>query len=80
MPLRCGKTTLARLFAKNANAAFKELSATDAGIADLRAVFDEAKGLLSLAGKSVFGLKNATPGLIIHLQKNHRVSGRDTSL
>lgn len=49
---RCGKTTLARLFAKNSDAAFKELSATEAGISDLRAVFEEAKGLLSLTGRS----------------------------
>lgn len=49
---RCGKTTLARLFAKSSGAAFKELSATESGISDLRVAFDEAKGLLSLTGRS----------------------------
>ncbi|PSR81129.1 hypothetical protein PHLCEN_2v6464 [Hermanssonia centrifuga] len=43
-PCRCGKTTLARLLAKSTDAAFKELSATDSGISDVRAVGEEAKG------------------------------------
>jgi len=30
---------------------FKELSATSSGINDVRAVFEEAKGLLALTGK-----------------------------
>lgn len=49
----CGKTTLARLLAKRTDAAFKELSATDSGISDVRAVAEEAKGLLKLTGRSV---------------------------
>ncbi|KAI0759835.1 P-loop containing nucleoside triphosphate hydrolase protein [Trametes elegans] len=47
-PPGCGKTTLARLLAKRTNAVFKELSATDSGIADVRAVVEEAKNLLAL--------------------------------
>ncbi|KAI0335056.1 P-loop containing nucleoside triphosphate hydrolase protein [Cubamyces sp. BRFM 1775] len=50
-PPGCGKTTLARLLAKRTNAVFKELSATDSGIADVRAVVDEAKNLLALTGR-----------------------------
>ncbi|KAI0958681.1 hypothetical protein AcV7_004428 [Taiwanofungus camphoratus] len=50
-PPGCGKTTLARLLAKRTNATFKELSATDSGIADVRAVVEEAKGMLSLTGR-----------------------------
>ncbi|KAI9067380.1 P-loop containing nucleoside triphosphate hydrolase protein [Trametes sanguinea] len=50
-PPGCGKTTLARLLAKRTNAVFKELSATDSGIADVRAVVEEAKNLLALTGR-----------------------------
>ena len=47
----CGKTTLARLLARAIDAAFKELSATDSGISDVRAVAEEAKGLMNLTGR-----------------------------
>ncbi|RDX54985.1 P-loop containing nucleoside triphosphate hydrolase protein [Lentinus brumalis] len=50
-PPGCGKTTLARLLAKRTDAVFKELSATDSGIADVRAVVEEAKSLLALTGR-----------------------------
>ncbi|KZT11052.1 P-loop containing nucleoside triphosphate hydrolase protein [Laetiporus sulphureus 93-53] len=50
-PPGCGKTTLARLLAKRTNAVFKELSATDSGIADVRAVVEEAKNVLTLTGR-----------------------------
>ena len=50
---RCGKTTLARLMAKRTDAVFKELSATDSGIAEVRAVVEEAKSLLALTGRFV---------------------------
>ncbi|KAI0745327.1 hypothetical protein C8Q76DRAFT_852066 [Earliella scabrosa] len=50
-PPGCGKTTLARLLAKRTDAVFKELSATDSGIAEVRAVVEEAKGLLALTGR-----------------------------
>ncbi|KAH9937723.1 P-loop containing nucleoside triphosphate hydrolase protein [Amylocystis lapponica] len=50
-PPGCGKTTLARLLAKRTDAIFKELSATDAGISDVRAVVEEAKGVLTLTGR-----------------------------
>ena len=39
--------------AKRANAVFKELSATDSGIADVRSVAEEAKGTLRLTGRYV---------------------------
>ena len=48
---RCGKTTLARLLASRTDAVFKELSATDSGIADVRSVVEEAKNLLALTGR-----------------------------
>ncbi|KZV68552.1 P-loop containing nucleoside triphosphate hydrolase protein, partial [Peniophora sp. CONT] len=50
-PPGCGKTTLARLFAQASGAAFKELSATSAGINDVRPIFDEAKNVLQLTGR-----------------------------
>ncbi|EMD37455.1 hypothetical protein CERSUDRAFT_114100 [Gelatoporia subvermispora B] len=50
-PPGCGKTTLARLFAGQSDAIFKELSATDAGIADVRNVAEEAKRMLALTGR-----------------------------
>ncbi|PCH43682.1 nucleoside triphosphate hydrolase protein [Wolfiporia cocos MD-104 SS10] len=50
-PPGCGKTTLARLLARRTDAAFKELSATDSGIAEVRDIVDDAKGLLSLTGR-----------------------------
>lgn len=54
---RCGKTTLGRLLAKRTNAVYKELSATDSGIGDVKAVAEEAKRALALAGRySVFHL------------------------
>ncbi|EIW68684.1 hypothetical protein TREMEDRAFT_71878 [Tremella mesenterica DSM 1558] len=50
-PPGSGKTTLARLIAKTANADFKELSATSSGTADVRQVFEQAKNLLKLTGR-----------------------------
>ncbi|EKM54373.1 uncharacterized protein PHACADRAFT_210174 [Phanerochaete carnosa HHB-10118-sp] len=50
-PPGCGKTTLSRLLAKAVDATFKELSATDSGIADVRSVAEEAKGLMNLTGR-----------------------------
>ena len=50
-PPGCGKTTLARLLASKSDAVFKELSATIVGINEVRAVFEEAKGLLTLTGR-----------------------------
>ncbi|KAH7927125.1 P-loop containing nucleoside triphosphate hydrolase protein [Leucogyrophana mollusca] len=50
-PPGCGKTTLARLIAQQAGAIFKELSATSSGINDVRAVFEEARGSLTLSGR-----------------------------
>ncbi|EJD06776.1 P-loop containing nucleoside triphosphate hydrolase protein [Fomitiporia mediterranea MF3/22] len=50
-PPGCGKTTLARLLAKKSRAVFKELSATGIGVNEVRQVFEEAKGLLSLTGR-----------------------------
>jgi putative ATPase len=48
---RCGKTTLARLLATTVDAIFKELSATNSGTSDVKAIFDEAKRTLKLTGK-----------------------------
>ncbi|KAF8517644.1 hypothetical protein JB92DRAFT_2905503 [Gautieria morchelliformis] len=50
-PSGCGKTTMARLLAKRTNAVLKELSATSSGTNEVRAIFEEAKGLLSLTGR-----------------------------
>ncbi|KAG7446399.1 P-loop containing nucleoside triphosphate hydrolase protein [Guyanagaster necrorhizus] len=50
-PPGCGKTTLARLFARRTRSVFKELSATVVGISEVRAVFEEAKNTLSLTGR-----------------------------
>ncbi|OBZ68067.1 ATPase WRNIP1 C26H5.02c [Grifola frondosa] len=50
-PPGCGKTTLARLLANSTDSVFKELSATDSGISDVRAVVEEAKRVLALTGR-----------------------------
>ncbi|WWD07998.1 hypothetical protein V865_006108 [Kwoniella europaea PYCC6329] len=50
-PPGCGKTTLARLIAKTADADFKELSATSSGTSDVRQVFEQAKNSLKLTGR-----------------------------
>lgn len=42
-PPGCGKTTIARLLAEQTNLAFEPLSATFAGVADLRKVFQSAQ-------------------------------------
>jgi putative ATPase len=46
-PPGTGKTTLARLIANHANAAFRTLSATSAGVKDIREVLAEARQLLA---------------------------------
>lgn len=50
-PPGSGKTTLARLMARMANADYKELSATSSGAADVRQVFEQAKNGLKLTGR-----------------------------
>ncbi|KAL1744674.1 hypothetical protein HDZ31DRAFT_63891 [Schizophyllum fasciatum] len=50
-PPGCGKTTLARLIARHTGSIFRELSATEAGIKDVRGVFEEAKNTLMLTGR-----------------------------
>ncbi|KAF9051020.1 P-loop containing nucleoside triphosphate hydrolase protein [Hymenopellis radicata] len=52
-PPGCGKTTLARLYAKRTGSVFKELSATVVGINDIRAVFEEAKNTFMLTQRLV---------------------------
>ncbi|KAG5643598.1 hypothetical protein DXG03_000606 [Asterophora parasitica] len=63
-PPGCGKTTLARLIAKQTDSAFKELSATIVGIKEVREVFEEAKNTLALAGRKT----------ILFLDEVHRFS------
>ncbi|BGP17538.1 hypothetical protein JCM10213_004080 [Rhodosporidiobolus nylandii] len=50
-PPGTGKTTIARVIAKTTSSIFKELSATSATTADLRAVFTEAENVLKLTGR-----------------------------
>ncbi|KAJ7072421.1 DNA polymerase III, clamp loader complex, gamma/delta/delta subunit [Mycena amicta] len=50
-PSGCGKTTIARLVAALSNAIFKELSATLAGINDVKAIAEAAKTTLALTGR-----------------------------
>ncbi|KAJ7497188.1 DNA polymerase III, clamp loader complex, gamma/delta/delta subunit [Mycena latifolia] len=63
-PSGCGKTTLARLIANQTDAVFKELSATTAGINDVRAIVAAAKSGLSLTGRKT----------ILFLDEIHRFS------
>ena len=67
--------------ARNTGAVFKELSATDSNIADVRNVAEEARGALSLTGRFVVRAQE----FHIHrrssaLQENHFISRRGTSL
>ncbi|KAG5716740.1 ATPase WRNIP1 [Termitomyces sp. T112] len=48
-PPGCGKTTLARLIARQTDCVFKELGATNVGITDVRATLEEAKNTLALS-------------------------------
>jgi hypothetical protein len=57
----CGKTTLSRLLAKEANCIFKELSATSSGINDVRNIFEEAKGSLALTRRYAGDLYHDVP-------------------
>nr|GAT57612.1 P-loop containing nucleoside triphosphate hydrolase protein [Mycena chlorophos] len=50
-PSGCGKTTIARLVATTSNAVFKELSATVAGVNDIKTIVDGAKSTLALTGR-----------------------------
>ncbi|KAM0786535.1 hypothetical protein ACM66B_001992 [Microbotryomycetes sp. NB124-2] len=50
-PPGSGKTTLARVIAQRTSSVFKELSATNASVGDLRKLFDEAKNLITLTGR-----------------------------
>ncbi|GAA5987699.1 hypothetical protein JCM11641_002563 [Rhodosporidiobolus odoratus] len=50
-PPGTGKTTIARVIAKTTSSVFKEMSATSATTADLRAVFTEAESVLKLTGR-----------------------------
>ncbi|KAJ3887840.1 DNA polymerase III, clamp loader complex, gamma/delta/delta subunit [Lentinula edodes] len=63
-PPGCGKTTLARLVAKQTGSIFKELSATIVGINEVRPIFEEAKNALRLTGRKT----------ILFLDEVHRFS------
>jgi putative ATPase len=52
-PPGCGKTTLARLLAKHANAEFVAISAVASGVADLRKIVAEAKARRGAAIRTV---------------------------
>ncbi|MBX6422047.1 replication-associated recombination protein A [Thermosulfurimonas sp. F29] len=52
-PPGCGKTTLAKLLAKEAGAHLATLSAVDSGVKDLRKVVEEARRRASLGRKTV---------------------------
>jgi|TARA_R110001583_G_scaffold71050_6_gene200650 putative ATPase len=52
-PPGCGKTTLARLMADIADMAFEPLSAIFSGVADLRKVFDRARGRRSTGASTL---------------------------
>lgn len=50
-PPGCGKTTLARIIAEQADGEFVELSAVTSGIKEVRDVIDQAKARLKLSGR-----------------------------
>lgn len=77
----CGKTSLARLLAKQTDATFRELSATVVGISDVRAVFEEAKGTLSLTRRYLLQLTSlfAVIRLNIYVETNSAIFGRSSS-
>lgn len=50
-PPGCGKTTLARLFARSSGAHFEVVNAVTAGVADVRRTIQEARERLGLYGK-----------------------------
>lgn len=52
-PPGSGKTTLAKIIAKETKANFKELSATSSGVKDLKAIVEEAKSAKRLGTKTI---------------------------
>lgn len=53
-PPGTGKTTLANIIAKSTNSAFVKLNAVSSGVADAKAVIDEAKRRLEVSGKKTY--------------------------
>ena len=52
-PPGCGKTTLARILAENSGLHFVQISAIFSGVADLRKIFEEAKGKAEAGKKTL---------------------------
>ncbi|CED84739.1 ATPase related to the helicase subunit of the Holliday junction resolvase [Phaffia rhodozyma] len=50
-PPGCGKTTLARVVANHSDSELRELSATSAGVGDVKKIIEQAGNMLKLTGK-----------------------------
>ncbi len=79
-PPGCGKTTLARIYAKSLNAEFYELSAVSAGKEDIKQIIEEsASSRKNISGKDLwasanqnFGAKSREKSKILFLDEIHR--------
>ncbi len=71
-PPGSGKTTLARLIAEHSQAAFEELSAVQAGRAEVRAVIERAQHRRSLGENGAAGRPKTGQQTILFLDEIHR--------